>query len=325
MMLKKRLFSSPNAFAITLAKHESLLSNAKRRKSSPKPTRGILQRQIDRVDEDYSIDDEAEEATQEAVDTAGLLFREPTGEELALLKEMKTWAERAKSRLDAKAKELVRWLHENIRPSGKWSNQRVIIFTEYRATQNWLQGILAAEGFTGGDRLLTMFGGMDSEERERVKAAFQTDPCQSPVRILLATDAASEGIDLQNHCSRLIHYEIPWNPNRLEQRNGRIDRHGQKSKKVLIYHFVGKGYNDRERRNVETAVGDLEADLEFLMRAVRKIEAIREDLGKVGPVIAEQVSDAMLGRRTRLDTCKAEQESSAIRDILKTGRSRDAP
>ena len=327
MLLKKRLFSSPAAFAITLAKHENSLSNAKKRKSSPKPTRGVLQRQIDRVDEDYAIDDEAEEAAQDAVDTASLLFHEPTGEELALLKEMKTWAERAKYQLDAKANELVQWLHENIRPGGKWSNNRVIIFTEYRATQNWLQGILAAEGFTGDDRLLTIYGGMDSEKREQVKAAFQTDPHKSPVRILLATDAASEGIDLQNHCYQVFHYEIPWNPNRLEQRNGRIDRHGQKGhlnekgeREVLIYHFVGKGYNDRERRNVETAVGDLEADLEFLMRAVRKIEAIREDLGKVGPVIADQVSDAMLGHRTRLDTRKAEQESSAIRDILKTER-----
>ena len=53
----------------------------------------------------------------------------------------------------------------------------------------------------------------------------------------------------------------------------------------------------RAERLVETAVGDLEADLEFLMRAVRKVEAIREDLGKVGPVIAEQVEEAMLGRR----------------------------
>src|SRR5947199_8478845 len=108
-----------------------------------------------------------------------------------------------------------------------------------------------------------MYGGMDSQKREEVKAAFQASPAQSPVRSLPATDAASEGIDLQNHCCRLIHYEIPWNPNRLEQRNGRIDRHGQKAKKVLIYHFVGKGYNDRERRMADVSVGDLQADLEF--------------------------------------------------------------
>ena len=140
------------------------------------------------------------------------------------------------------------------------------------------------------------------------------------MRILLATDAASEGIDLQNHCSRLIHFEIPWNPNRLEQRNGRIDRHGQKAKQVRVYHFVGKGYNDRERSMADTAVGDLEADLEFLMRAVRKVEAIREDLGKVGPVIAEQVEEAMLGRRARLDTRRAESESEPVRRLLKFER-----
>ena len=165
-----------------------------------------------------------------------------------------------------------------------------------------------------------MYGGMDTKDRERIKAAFQTDPKNSPVRILLATDAASEGIDLQNHCCRMIHFEIPWNPNRLEQRNGRIDRHGQRAQRVLIHHFVGKGYNDRERNSEETKVGDLEADLEFLMRAVRKVEAIREDLGKVGPVIAEQVEEAMLGRRTKLDTRKAETEVEPIRKLLKFER-----
>ena len=272
------------------------------------------------MEEEYSIDDDAEEATHEAIDAAVLLFHEPTQEEWLLLKAMKTWAERASAQLDAKAKELIRWLNQHIRPNGKWSDVRVIIFTEYRATQNWLQGILAAEGLTGSDRLLTLYGGMDSKDRERIKAAFQTDPRRSPVRILLATDAASEGIDLQNYCSRMIHYEIPWNPNRLEQRNGCIDRHGQKSNPVRISHFVGKGYNERECRMAETAPGDLEADLEFLMRAVRKVEAIREDLGKVGPVIADQVEEAMLGRRTRLDTKKAETEAEPVRRLLKFER-----
>jgi len=79
-----------------------------------------------------------------------------------------------------------------------------------------LQDILAAEGF-GGDQLIDFYGGMDKDDRERVKAAFQADSAQSPVRILLATDAASEGIDLQKHCHRLIHIEIPWNPNRLDR------------------------------------------------------------------------------------------------------------
>jgi hypothetical protein len=64
----------------------------------------------------------------------------------------------------------------------------------------------------------------------------------------------------------------------------------------------------------------LEADLEFLMRAALKIETIREDLGKVGPVIASQVEEAMLGRRTRLDTTRAEQEAEPVRRMLKFER-----
>src|SRR5262249_53050928 len=285
-----------------------------------KPTWGVLQRQIERVEEEHANDDEAEEATVDAVDASSLLFQEATHDELELLKQMKAWADKASARSDTKAAELVRWLHENIRPKGKWSNERVIIFTEYRATQNWLLTLLASEKFTEEKRLLTIHGGMNLEEREAVKAAFQTNPAISPVRILLATDAASEGIDLQNHCCGLIHYEIPWNPNRMEQRNGRIDRHGQKAKEVLVYHFVGKGYKERERRTDDMRVGDLEADLEFLMRAVRKVEPIREDVGKVGPVIAEQVEEAMLGRRTRLDTRRAEGEAGSVRELLKFER-----
>jgi hypothetical protein len=162
-----------------------------------------------------------------------------------------------------------------------------------------------------------IYGGMPSVERERIKAAFQTSPAESAVRILLATDAASEGINLQNHCSRLIHYEIPWNPNRMEQRNGRVDRHGQKANEVQVYHFVGKGFGTAK---ITESVNDLEADLEFLMRAALKVETIREDLGKVGPVIASQVEEAMLGKRRRLDTDRAEKDAEPIRRMLKFER-----
>src|SRR5258708_5591266 len=160
---------------------------------------------------------------------------------------------------------------------------------------------------------------MVSQQRETVKAAFQYDPASSPVRILLGTDAASEGIDLQNYCHRLIHVEIPWNPNRLEQRNGRIDRHGQKHD-PLIYHFVGKGYSHRNRDERAVAPSELDADLEFLMRAATKVEQIREDLGKVGPVIAAQVEEAMLGHRKQLSTQQAENEANAVRKMLKFER-----
>ena len=155
--------------------------------------------------------------------------------------------------------------------------------------------------------------------RTRSRPRSRPTPTESPVRILLATDAASEGIDLQNHCHRLIHYEIPWNPNRLEQRNGRVDRHGQRASEVLVYHFVARRLAGAEGRR-SRALGDLDGDLEFLCRAVVKVEQIREILGKVGPVIADQVEEAMLGRRRTLDTRQSEQEGEAVRRQLRFER-----
>ena len=316
--LKKRLFSCPAAFLTTLEQHEKGLHTAKRKVD--KPTYKTLQLELDRLDEEYADDGDYDEATADALDTATRLFAEPTADEEALLQKMKDWATRARGQRDSKVKQLVAWLNDHLKPGDKWSNERVIIFTEYRATQNWLQQVLSVEGFTDGDRLLTMYGGMNSEKREEVKAAFQTSPEISPVRILLATDAASEGLDFQNFCSRLIHYEIPWNPNRMEQRNGRVDRHGQKADKVQVFHFVGKGYKERANSQFNGTVSDMEADLEFLMRVALKIETIREDLGKVGTVIAGQVEEAMLGRRTTLNTEKVEKEAEPIRKMLKFER-----
>lgn len=317
-LLKKRLFSSPAAFRITLEHHKKSLASAKWRDSiMRKPAIGILRQRLDEAEDQYADDEESAQFIQETVDEASHLFRPLTDEERALLDKMAAWADKASGRPDTKTQRLINWLKETIKPGGVWSNERVIIFTEYRATLNWLQGIVASQGFTGGDRLMTLYGGMATEDREAIKAAFQANPTESPVRILLATDAASEGIDLQNHCHRLIHIEIPWNPNRMEQRNGRIDRHGQ-TKDVLIYHFVSKGYQSKSDQLV--TVGALDADLEFLMRAVNKVEQIREDLGKVGPVIAQQVEEAMLGRRTQLQTELAEQGVEPVRKLLKFER-----
>ena len=320
-LLKKRLFSSPEAFLTTLTQHQLSLNNARRRQSSSlsaRPSESVLRRQLEQIEEEFADDDVYDAVTDESISNTSRLFRELSVEEQELLREMMHWAETAARQTDAKARQLLQWLNQYIRPNGKWSNERVIIFTEYRATQKWLFGLMASEGMVKGDRLLMLYGGMKSEDREMVKAAFQAHPDDSPVRILLATDAASEGLDLQNHCARLIHYEIPWNPNRMEQRNGRIDRHGQRASEVLVYHFVGKAYQGQSSSNVRP--GDLEGDLEFLMRAAIKVNNIREDLGKVGPVIALQVEEAMLGHRTTLDTALAERESEPVRRMLKFER-----
>jgi superfamily II DNA or RNA helicase len=317
-LLKKRLFSSPAAFASTLEKHRSALMEAKRR--TPGETRlspTQLQREFDRVDEEFGDDEDYDQTTGETLETASRIFREPDQQERTLLDEMRRWADTARNRADAKANTLLSWLDKNIRPNGQWKDDRVILFTEYRDTQKWLFGLLTREGF-GGERIAMLYGGMRPDEREAVKAAFQYDPQQSPVRILVATDAASEGIDLQNWCHLLIHHEIPWNPARLEQRNGRVDRHGQRAPVVLVHHFVGRGFK-KDSEGV-TKPGELEGDLEFLMRAAIKVNNIREDLGKVGPVIASQVEEAMLGHRATLDTVQAERDAEPARRMLKFER-----
>lgn len=321
-LLKKRLFSSPAAFALTLAKHQATVSGQEQGKTvlqtTTRPATGLLRARLESWEERDSDDSAESEATDNALSMAGRLFTPLTPAERALLEQMSAWAHQAQARADSKARHLMAWLTQTLRPNGQWNEERVIIFTEYRDTQQWLQELLAAVGLTAHERLLTLHGGMNSQERERVKAAFQAAPTLSPVRILLATDAASEGIDLQRHCHRLLHYEIPWNPNRLEQRNGRIDRHGQPHQ-PQIYHFAPAGFTPGAT-GPRLTPGELEWDLEFLMLAVTKIEQIRADLGKVGPVIAEQVTEAMLGQRDRLQTLEAERAAEPVRRLLKFER-----
>ena len=319
-LLKKRLFSSPEAFRITLERHERTIREGKQKKVTRDKPVGILRREVEGAEEDAADDQLFEERNLEAVEVTSSVFRPLTRKEEVVLGRMLAWARKAAGHADTKARELIHWLKETVRPKGTWNDQRVILFTEYRATQNWLQDLLAAEGLTKDGRLLTLYGGMPTDERERVKAAFQAGPDISSVRILLATDAASEGIDLQNHCSRLLHYEIPWNPNRMEQRNGRVDRHGQRAREVQIFHFVGKGFKDSVRTGGR-APGDLEGDLEFLMRAAQKVEQIREDLGNVGDVIAQRVEEAMLGKRRDLgDPERNNRRADAAKEMLRFER-----
>lgn len=310
-LLKKRLFSSPRAFAITLGKHIEGLAG--RVKKADVLDERILRKAIAKLEEDSSSDVQFEQSLDEAVVEASATAIELTVEQRGLLDQLSSWATTAKGRPDSKAKAILAWLDEHLRPGGKWNDARVILFTEYRATHGWLFELLTNHGY-GGERLAELHGSLDPDDRAKVTAAFQAAPDVSPVRVLLATDAASEGIDLQNHCNYLIHVEIPWNPNVMEQRNGRIDRHGQK-KTPTIWHPVGKGFKSSPADR-DAKVGDLEGDHEYLMRAVVKVDAIREDLGSVGPVIAHQIQEAMSGKTARLDTRDIEEKAAKARRFV---------
>jgi hypothetical protein len=233
-------------------------------------------------------DDEAGgEAERELFDRIRDLTVAVSPLEQELLAQLSRWASRHAEHADSKARALIDELTQICRPDGAWNDERVVVFTEYRATQDWLHGLLTTRGL-GGEQLALMHGGMDERRREHLKAAFQAPPHKDPVRILLATDAASEGIDLQFRCHRLIHYDIPFNPNRLEQRIGRLDRYLQKHQ-VEVTHFVGEGWRD-------APAASYEADLEYLSKVAQKIAVERQDLGSVNPVLAYAVEAQMLGR-----------------------------
>lgn len=305
-LLKKRLFSSPAAFASTLEKHIATLTDGAGRKEKDAMAERILRKAILRVEEDYADDQEAENAQFEAVEEASRRATPLTPEQQFMLQDLRQWAQRARNQADSKARAVLEWLSTNLKPGGQWSDRRVILFTEYRTTHQWMHEILASHGF-GSDRLGILHGGMEHDERERIKAAFQASPKDSPVRILLATDAASEGIDLQNHCNCLIHLEIPYNPNVMEQRNGRIDRHGQRQKEVLIWHPVDGGAQDT------LTVGGHGDDI---LRALRKLESMRADMGSVNPVIAPQMSGLIEGSLKDLDTRLAEAKIAKARRFV---------
>ena len=268
-LLRKRLSSSVAAFAATLERHVSTIEGRGTREAGQKKFDDrILRRAIAKSEEDYADDSQREAAADEAIEEAGKHVRPPTNDERQMLQRLRSWAQQSARRTDSKANALLEWLSSHLKDGERWTSERVILFTEYRATQQWMQEILTSHGF-GADRLALIYGGMDPEDREAVKASFQADPSVSPVRILLATDAASEGIDLQNHCHLMIHLEIPYNPNVMEQRNGRIDRHGQRASEVVIWHPVD-AEGDRRSSGGATA-----HRLPWRYRVARPYSAIR--------------------------------------------------
>ena len=178
---------------------------------------------------------------------------------------------------DARFDELVQLIERLLRRDGRFrDDERLVVFTEYKTTLDYLAHRLRHT--YREDRVLTLFGvggpsGMDATVRDSVKAAFN-DP-DAEVRILVATDAASEGLNLHRTARYLLHYDCPWNPSRLEQRNGRLDRYGQ-ARDVTIHHF-------------DSAT---DPDIRFLAHVISKANGIREDLGS-----ANEIFDRAVRRR----------------------------
>ena len=277
-LLKKRLLSSPKAFNHSINVHHTHLAPTE---EPGEDTVQVVARLKQKLGEDFS-DDEEKDRTEETAQAEASSFFRVTDQERQLVERLRELAGVAAERPDTKLHALVAWIKSHLQDDqGGWNSERLLIFTEYKDTLHYLVTSLKRRGW--GDQVLFLHGGA-GVDREQIKAAFRKPPDEDPVRVLVATDAASEGLNLQDHCRYLLHWEIPWNPNKMEQRNGRIDRHGQRADKVFCYHFTYQGWEDQQ----------------FLDVVVDKVRTQRHDLGSVGDVIAAQVEEALRGERRHI-------------------------
>ena len=281
--LQKRLLSSVAAFHRTLELHAKAVGHVKPRALSVESDEEVADAQTaEGIDEESSNE---REDTKLVADSAAIDAPEERAKEL--LEEMRTVSRAHRREPDAKVKALLAWMREQQCPGisltdppaksdRSWTDRRVLIFTEYGDTRRYLRDLLrtaVADTDRGDERILEIYGGMNDEAREEVQYAFNAPPDDHPVRILIATDAAREGLNLQGHCADLFHIDIPWNPSRMEQRNGRIDRALQPEPVVRCHYFV---YEQRGEDRV-------------LDKVVEKTEVIQRELGSLGTVVLERV------------------------------------
>ena len=331
--LQQRLLSSIEAFARTLRVHrktvlrqweESQASSATKPLELPSaPTlfgsvlAGPIGSDDDRAtlaEEDLAAEEDSQVAAISAA-TTGPFDGDATAlfaREQQLLDEMTQVADASRALPDARVSRLIAWIRANMcpdltqpgtRPSvpAKWNDTRVLIFTEYDDTKRYLfEQLITAIQHTDqpGQRIAVFHGPTPDDQREEIKQAFNADPAIHPLRILIATDAAREGLNLQAHCSNLFHFDVPWNPSRMEQRNGRIDRKLQPRDVVTCHYFY---YRQR-------------AEDRILAALVRKTERIRKELGSLAQVIDSRLTDQLKRgiRHGDIDTMERDIETADL-------------
>jgi len=258
VILQRRLASSTYALLKSLERRKKRLEDL---------LEGAEQQRIeDRRFDFEAVEDLSEEERWKEEQLWELLSvaenREELGKEIATLKGLIAMAEEI---IRGEGELKLRQLRDTLEKLGKkHPGEKMLIFTESRDTLEYLQGKIRLWGFT----VNTIHGGMKLEERIRAEAVFKTE-----TQVLVATEAAGEGINLQ-FCHLMIDYDIPWNPNRLEQRMGRIHRYGQ-TKEVYVFNLVA----------IDTREGRV------LKRLFDKIEEIKQALGsdKVFDVLSEVI------------------------------------
>ena len=264
-LMQKRLVSSLGAIKSTLKRR---LIGLEKRKQANFSTETNLYLE----GEDLEVEDKVQaERELEKVN----VFYDDIEKEISTLKSLLKKAEGIN--LDSKAQKITNYIYSLLEEN---PSEKILIFTEYQDTLDYFLKLFRKEYW--GDEILTIHGGVSKDKREQIEEEFN----YGQSRILFATDAASEGIDLQGSCHIMINIELPWNPNRLEQRIGRLHRYGQE-KEVKVWNFQ---YED-------TKEGEVFSLLEEKLERIRdKIGNTADVLGMIGDVdisefIMESISD----------------------------------
>ncbi len=284
--LQRRLASSPEAIYQSLKRRcnklkrrveeEKLRSRGQTRDQSLVETLNIMGATEDIWESDDALSPDDYENFEEAVvdqATAAQTIQELEAE-IIILADLEEQARRlVHSGQDRKWDELSSLLQSPTMREDSGRQRKIIIFTEHRDTLNYLA--IKIRGLIGNEDAVTMIhGGIKREERRKVQELFRNDPA---TRVLLATDAAGEGVNLQN-ANLMVNYDLPWNPNRLEQRFGRIHRIGQ-TEVCHLWNMVA----------AETREGDV------FQRLLEKLEVEREALGgRVFDILGEVFEDKSL-------------------------------
>jgi superfamily II DNA or RNA helicase len=251
--LQKRALSSPAAFRETIKRR---LEKVRKRQTEELDRKREEEEARRSVSDSLGGEGMTDEQRSERVDRAPSSL--DVEQELEYLDRLDELARKVTTAKDLKLKRLLELIPARAAKHPK--AQRVIVFTRYKDTLDYLEkNLRKLDGFDA----FTIFGELSQAERRLRLAEFE----RSQRAFLIATDAISEGMNLQSAAAELIHYELPWNPNRLEQRNGRIDRFGQREP------FVG----------IRTLVFDDRLDLAILEVNVRKAQEIREEYGFAPP------------------------------------------
>jgi superfamily II DNA or RNA helicase len=238
-ILQRRLASSPEAIYQSLKRRQKKLECkleemkllARGSHVAETMVEYVVRRTLDVPDdideaEDEMTGEEYENWVEQVVDQATAAETVPElEEEINILKDLKQKAHAlVQSKSDRKWEELRSIMLDC--PEMKMANgnrRKLIIFTEHKDTLNYLQERIS--GVLGSpDAVVVIHGGVHRDGRRKVQEEFRNNP---DVLVLVATDAAGEGVNLQN-ANLMVNYDLPWNPNRLEQRFGRIHRIGQR-------------------------------------------------------------------------------------------------